>query len=432
MKKVRPDCDGVVRRDFLKVGALAGTGLTLSSYLERAQAGEVKSNASAQAAIFINLSGGPTHMDTFDLKPDAPAEYRGELSPIDTASPGVRISELLPKLAQVTNHFAILRGVSHTLAAHELGTKYLNSGNRPIPSLEFPHYGAVVSHELSGDPDLPKFVAIPRTPVNTGYLGLRYGPLSTGGTPRPNQPYAVRGVSLRDGMTVNEVRSRQQLLKNLDRTFAEVESNDQLLQGMNEFSDQAYGMLTSPKAREAFDTGKEPSAVVERFGGDDFGMSCLLATRLVESGVRFVTINYGGWDMHQNVFDNLKQRLPVLDNGLSALFTTLSERGLLDSTLVYVTGEFGRTPKINARAGRDHWPRAMFSVLGGGGVRGGQVLGASDDKGQGPAGEGYRPDDVAASLFHALGIDHRQEFHTQTGRPVMIVRDGNVIPELFS
>lgn len=431
MKKFR-NCDGIVRRDFLKIGAVAGTGLTLANYLQLAEAGAIRS-AKAQAAIFINLAGGPSHMDTFDLKPDAPSEYRGEFNPIQTSASGVEISEHLPKLAKVAQHFCVLRGVSHTLAAHELGREYLNTGSRPIPSLNYPGYGAVISRELSGDPELPHFVAIPNTTQTPGYMGLQYGPLNTGSTPRAGQAFQVRGITLQNGMTVEEVERREKLLSKLDTAFASFEKQDDLLQGLDRFSERAYRMITSNKAREAFDTSKESPTVAEPFGDTAFGQSCLLASRLVESGVRFVTVNSGGWDTHNQNFPRLKERnLPELDTGLSALLSALDSKGLLESTLVFVTGEFGRTPKINARAGRDHWPRAMFVLLAGGGIRGGQVIGASDEKGMGPAAEGITPDSIAASFYHALGIDAHKEYQTNTGRPVMIVRDGHVIPELFA
>jgi hypothetical protein len=425
-------CDGMKRRDFLKVGALGAAGLNLAGYLRLMQAGQVRS-ARAQSAIFINLGGGPTHMDTFDLKPDAPSEYRGEFNPIETNVSGIQISEHLPKVAQQADKYTILRGVSHTLAAHNLGTKYMNTGNRPLPSLEFPGYGAVVSKELPCSPELPPFVAIPNTPQQAGYLGVRYAPLQTNSSPRMGAPFSVRGVSLGGGLTLTQVERRQKLLKDLDATFKGVEATSDLVDGLDQFAEQAYNMISSPQARKAFNVGEEPSAVQELFGETSFGQSCLLAVRLVQAGVRFATVSLGGWDTHQDNFNRLKTRnLPELDAGLSALYATLADRGLLESTAVFVTGEFGRTPKINARGGRDHWPRAMFVLLAGGGMKGGQVIGASDDKGMGPAGEAITPDQVAASFYHALGIDYQKEYHTNTGRPVMIVRDGSVIPGLFA
>jgi hypothetical protein len=422
-------CDGVTRRDFLKVGALGA--LSLAGYLRLAQAGEVRA-AKAKSAVFIFLGGGPTHLDTFDMKPDAPAEYRGEFKPIPTTVPGVQVCEHLPRLARLADKYVIVRGVSHTLAGHELGTEYLNTGNRPVPSLIYPGYGAVVSKELPGDADLPHFVAVPNTPQKAGYLGVRYAPLQTNAVPQPGLPFSVRGISLADGLTVEQLEKRQNLLGELDTTFKGFESQSKLIEGLDQFAQQAYAMISSPRARTAFDTSREKPEVVQRFGEHRFGMSCLLAVRLIEAGVRFVTVTFGGWDTHANNFRQAKESLlPQLDQGLSALLATLAERGLLDTTIICVTGEFGRTPKVNDRAGRDHWPRAMFVLFAGGGVKGGQVIGASDDKGMGPVGEPITPDQVAASFYHSLGIDYKKEYHTSTGRPVMIVREGSVIRGLF-
>jgi hypothetical protein len=426
-------CDGVARRDFLKVGVLGASSLTLSNYL-RAEASGLSSGATAKSAIFINLQGGPTHLDTFDMKPDSPSEYRGEFNPIKTNVPGLEISEHLPLLAQTMDKICLVRGVSHSLAAHELGTQYVNTGNRPIPSLEYPAYGAVVTKELGGPEDLPSFVAVPNSQQKPGFLGVRYAALNTGATPKAGQPFSVRGVSLQGGLTVTDVEKRTNLLKSLDTTFRGYEKETQLVDGLDRFAEQAYSVITSPRAKEAFDTSKESPAYSQKFGETPFGQSCLLATRLVESGVRFVTISSGGWDTHNDNWNVLKTRqLPPLDQGLSGLFQGLAEKGLLDSTIVFITGEFGRTPKINTtRNGRDHYARAMFMLLGGGGIKGGQVVGASDEKGLGPANEGFKPDDVAASFYTALGIDPKQEYHTNTGRPVMIVRDGQVMPQLFA
>jgi len=426
-------CDGVKRRDFLKVGAL-GAGLSLSNYLRLAAAGEV-GPAKAKAAIFINLTGGPSHMDTFDLKPDAPAEVRGKFNPIKTNVPGVEFCEHLPNLAKCADKFAILRGVTHTLAAHELGTEYVNSGSRPIPSLEYPSYGAVVTKELGGPRDLPPFVAIPNSNQRTGFLGVQYAPLNTNSTPKAGTPFSVRGIALGGGLTIEEIERRSSLLADLDKTFAAVESHSQLLTGLDKFTEQAHDIITSKRAREAFDVSKESPNFAKPFGDDAFGMSCLLAARLVETGVRFVTLTLGGWDTHQSNWTKLKTGLlPKLDVGLSALLNGLSEKGLLDTTTVFVTGEFGRTPKINSRdaeGGRDHYPRCMFMLMGGGGVKGGQVLGESDEKAEAPKHEGFKPDDVAATFFRTLGIDHTKEYQTNTGRPITIVRDGSVIQKLL-
>jgi hypothetical protein len=370
-------------------------------------------------------------MDTFDLKPDAPDTHRGEFKPISTNVDGMQICEHLPKLAKSADKFAILRGVSHTLAAHELGTIYMGTGNRPLPSLSYPTLGAVVSKELGAAPELPSFVAVPSQGSNpTGYLGVEYGPFDTGSAPVAGKAVEIRGLALR-GVTMEEVDHRQDLVKRYDTAFGEFAKEDKILSGMDEFGQKAYAMMRSSKAREAFDLSKESASVTGLFGTDQFSQSCLLATRLIENGVKFVTLNLGGWDTHSDNFNALKTKnLPTLDAGLSGLFETLAVKGLLESTVVYVSGEFGRTPKVNPRAGRDHYPRAMFTILAGGGIRGGQVVGASDAKGEGPKDKAITPDDVAATFFTALGINPKKEYNTPSGRPVMIVRNGTPIPQL--
>jgi hypothetical protein len=427
------DCDGVRRRDFLKAGLLGASGLSLSSYFRLVDAGEVRS-ANANAAIFVNLGGGPSHMDTFDLKPNAPKEYRGEFNPIATNVPGIEISEHLPNLAKQADKFALLRGVSHSLAAHEFGTRYMNTGNRPLPSLEFPGYGAVVSKELGGPSDLPMFVAIPNTPQVPGYLGVEYAAFSTTNTPKRGQPFTVRGITLGNGLTVENLEHRQQLLKKLDRTFRGFEQQSDLVNGLDKFSQRAHDIIASPRARAAFDVSKESPSVATLFSDRPLPQSCLLATRLVEAGVRFVTLNMGGWDTHEQNFNRLKtQLLPDLDNALAGLFAALSMKGLLETTTVFVTGEFGRTPKINGRGGRDHYPRAMCVLLGGGGIKGGQVVGASDEKAMGPAsGDGITPDNIAATFYRTLGIDCQKEYRTNTGRPIAIARYGTPMKELLA
>ena len=426
-------CDGMKRRDFLRVGVLGGLGLNLAGMLQlEARAGV---QAAGRSAIFINLPGGPSHMDTFDLKPDAPAEYRGAFNPIKTNVAGIEISEHLPRLAACADKYAILRGVSHTLGAHRLGQEYVNTGSKPLASLEYPCYGSVVTKEFAAEHDLPPFVAIPRTNQRPGFLGVKYAPLNTGGTPRIGQPFSVRGVSMEGGLQVAEVNRRSDLLRSLDSAFAGYESDNQLLEGLDRFSQQAHAIITSKRTREAFDISKESPDYVKPFGEEPFGASCLLATRLIESGVRFVTLELGGWDTHQDNFTRLKDRLlPSLDTGLSALLTGLEQKGLLESTAVFVTGEFGRTPKINARSaegGRDHYPRCMFMLMAGGAVRGGQVVGESDDKATGPRNDAMTPDDAAASFYHNIGIDFTKEYHSNTGRPITIVRDGHLIQPLF-
>lgn len=425
-------CDGIARRDFLKIGGLAGLGFGLPQHLAL---GEAIQPAKGRAAIFVRLSGGPSHMDTFDLKPDAPESHRGEFQEIRTNVPGMRFCEHLPKLARCADKFAILRGVSHTLGAHKLGSIYLGTGNRPLPSIQYPSYGAVTARELSAHPALPANVAIPKdSPNPTGYMGVEYGPFETGETPAAGKPMRVRGLELSGGVTLEDIDRRQNLLQRYDTAFGDFTQEDRLLAGMDEFSRKAYQMLRAPDAREAFDLSRESMAISNLFGDHSFSQSCLLATRLVEAGVRFVTLNLGGWDTHKDNFKKLKDSLlPTLDDGLAGLFTALDTKGLLATTSVFVTGEFGRTPKVKTRegtAGRDHYPRAMFCLLAGGGMPGGQVIGESDQLGEGPRDRAITPDDVAATFYKSLGIDPRKEYHTPSGRPVMIVRHGNPIREL--
>lgn len=428
------NCDRIPRRDFLRVGALAGIGLGLSEYLAMAEAGAVSGKAKAKTAIFVRLAGGPSHMDTFDLKLDAPDTHRGEFKEIATNVPGIRICEHLPKLAKCADRYVILRGVSHNLAAHELGLLYLGTGNRPVPSLHYPGLGAVVAKELGGVAEIPPFVAIPNEgPDPSGYLGVEYGPFETAAMPAAGKPMEIRGLTLKDGLTLTDVDRRQDMLRKYDQAFGDFAARDKLLAGMDQFSQKAYAMMRSSKTRDAFDLRKESPALAGMFGTDPFSQSCLLATRLVEAGVRFVTVNLGGWDTHTNNFNTLKNtNLPTLDAGLSGLFLALEAKGLLHSTTVFVTGEFGRTPKINDRAGRDHWPRAMCCLLAGGGFQGGRVVGESDVKGEGPKSSLISPDDVAATFYQSLGIDPHKEYRTPTGRPVMIVRNGTAIRELVS
>lgn len=428
-------CDGNKRRDFLRVGALGATTFSLANYLQFAEAGEV-ANARGKAAIFIDLNGGPSHIDSFDPKPEASDEVRGEFSTIPTNVPGIRFSEHLPNLARCADKFAVLRGVSHTLAAHRLGSEYVNTGSRPLASLEYPGYGAVITKELPVAPELPPFVAIPKGNQRAGFLGIQYAPMNTAKTPTAGQPFGVRGISLGSGLTVEQIERRHGLLADLDQTFRSIDQNEQLLVGLDRFNEKAFDMITSSKAREAFDISREDPTFAKQFSEDGFAQSCLLAIRLVEAGVRFVSLSLGGWDTHTDNFTKLKTNLlPKLDSGLASLYNGLSQRGLLDSTSVMCTGEFGRTPKINSRSaegGRDHYPRCMFMLMAGGGMQGGQVIGESDAKAAGPKNDAIKPDDAAASFYHSLGINPTREYHTDTGRPITLVRDGSVIPQLFA
>jgi len=422
-------CDGIKRRDFLRVGALGVAGFTMADYLRLNAAEPVKGKA--RAAIFIYQSGGPSHLDSFDPKPDAPVEYRGSFATIPTAIPGVHFTEHLPLLAKSAKSFALLRGVSHNIADHSLGQKYVTTGNRPLFTLEHPFYGAVVNKELPAERDLPPAVGLPFSPHGPGYLGLEYACFDVGVSPRLGQRFEVRGIDLGKKRNVRQFEQWHALRDDLDR-LAPTREVDRLAGGLDKFSQRAFEIIRSDRTRDAMDLSLEKESVAREFGDHTFGQNCLLACRLVEAGVRFVSIVSGGWDTHTDNFKRLKDdKLPELDIGVSALLRALEVRGLLDSTIVYVTGEFGRTPKISDRGGRDHWPRAMTCLLAGGGIRGGQVLGESDARGEGPKSDAITPDDVAATFYHAMGIDPAKEFQTTGGRPITLVRDGKILRPLI-
>ena len=427
---MKPSIDTLSRRQMLKVGML-GTGLSLGSCLRLEAASEQPNKE--RSAILVFLGGGPAHQDTFDLKPTAPAEFRGQFSPIATATPGVEICEHMPMLAKRSGNYAVLRGVTHNLAAHGLGTRYLMTGNRPTPVVKYPMYGSVVSREFPAAEDLPSFVSIDRPVEGPGYLGAEYGPLSTGEKPRYGQPFRVRGITLGDGLTIDKYKSRRNLLTDIDTAFDDFEGLDDSVRGLDRFSEQAYRIISSPRARDAFDLRHESDREVDRFGRHEFGQSMMLTTRLIEAGVRFVTVLLEGWDTHADNFNTLgRELLPRLDQSLSALLDRLAEQGRLESTSILVTGEFGRTPKVNNRAGRDHWARAMSALMAGGDVCGGQVVGATDEKAEGPVGDGFTPDDLAASFFRNIGIDPKTEYDANVGRPITLIRNGQPIQELFA
>lgn len=418
------------RREFLQIGALGGA-LSLGQFLQLRQAKAVDANIE-RSAILIFMRGGPSHLDTFDMKPDAPREYRGEFKSIATKVPGIRICEHLPQTAKLADKYAIVHGLSHNLADHSIGTRYVATGNRPLPTIDYPEFGSVVSRQYPVAEDMPAFVSIERSLHGPGYLGPQYGSLDTGERPRAGRSFNVRGVTLGNGLSLNQLNRRQNLASDLDGLFASIESLDPQLNALNEFDQKAHAILSSARTRDAFDLRGESPAISKRFGTDETGQSLLLSLRLIEAGVRFVTVIVDGWDTHQQNFRELKSRLlPSFDRSFAAFLRTLADKGLDKSTAVMVTGEFGRTPKINPHAGRDHWPRAMFALMAGGDANGGQVLGASDDKGIGPADGGWSPDDLAASFYRNIGIDPRTEFRSRTGRPITLIRNGAPIPGLI-
>ncbi len=428
-------CDGVRRRDLLKVGVLGGFGLGLAELLRMEARGETAGGAREKSAILIYLDGGQSHIDSWDMKPDA-GETAGEFQPISTNLPGLEVCEHMPRLAQQADKYAVLRGVRDGIGVHGRGMDLIRSGNRPRASLKYPNVGSVISKEYRAPVGVPPFVSMPIQLTNStvetpGYLGVAYRSFSVAGDPNA-EDFSVRALSAPNGMAPQRVEARQSLVARLDTAFEEVDVGDVNVAGMDRFYEQAYDILQSQATRDAFDLSQEPPEVRDHYGRTSVGQSCLLARRLIEVGVRCVTIDFGGWDTHQNNFTDLKEKLlPPWDAALAALLSDLHQRGLLETTLVWSTGEMGRTPKINENSGRDHWGQAMSMLMAGAGIRGGQVLGSTDETGAEVVDVAGRPEDVAATALGALGIDHHKEYHTSSGRPVQIVRDGEVIAGLL-
>jgi hypothetical protein len=428
-------CDGISRRDFIRVGALGFVGLSLTDML-RLQAASADGGASAKAksVIILWMDGGPPQHDTWDPKPNAPADIRGEFKAIGTKADGVQICELLPKMAKQMDKVALLRTVAHNEGAHERAQHLLLTGWHPLPSLVYPSMGSVVSKELGPVGALPPYVAIPSSSFASGYGGAGYleaafNPFSVGGDPN-NAKFTVRDVALPDGVTVDRFDGRRTLLQALDSTFKRFDGMP-VRTSRSAFYTRAYDMISSPQAKKAFNIAEEPAKVRDRYGRTPFGQSCLLARRLVEAGVRFVNVSMGGWDTHSDNFKQLKDHLMTpLDDGYSALVEDLHQRGLLESTLVVWMGEFGRTPHVNQLAGRDHWPDTSCVLLSGAGIRGGQVIGASDAEGGKPVDRKVAPEEIAATIYQKLGIDWQKEYVTPQNRPVKILAAGEPIKEL--
>lgn len=425
------NCEGVRRRDVLKVGALSLLGLSLPELLQaRSAAAAANGPFKDKNCILLFMNGGPSHIDTWDPKPDAPSEVRGEFNPLATNVDGIQISEHLPNMARVADKYAIVRSLTSPEGSHERACHYMLTGHRVLPTLEFPAYGSVVLREKGFKNNLPPYIAIPQTlrGGTPGYMGTVYQPFSVG-APGADGKFNVRDVSVPIGD--ERLAARAALLKQQD---ARLLSNDPdgTLGALDEFYTRAYDLVTSPQAKRAFDLSSEPEALKEQYGKTGFGMGCLLARRMVEAGTRFVTISNGGWDTHGQNFKNLREKqLPPIDMGFSSLLKDLEDRGMLQDTLVLWMGEFGRTPKINKTAGRDHWPKAQSVVFAGGGVRGGQVVGKSDDTASLPEERPVTPQDMAATIYALLGIDGQKTFTTNTGRPIRVAEGGAVVKELI-
>jgi hypothetical protein len=432
----RTDCEGFHRRDFLKIGSAGLLGLTLPQLLrlEATAAAAAKRGKKAENVIMVWLAGGPATIDMWDLRPEAPEGIRGEFKAIDTAAEGIQICEHLPKMAAVMDKCTIVRSINHNIPAHGPGTVYMTTGNRPTPALQYPSLGSLCAKLLPTEPGVPSYVTMSNlrggTAGGAGFLGTAFNPFEVEGAADRGQ-LRVRGVSLPPGFSVDELEDRNKLLQKFDDTFKDMDKGD-LAIGLDKFQQQALDILRSNKTKSAFDLSKESDSLKERYGRNPFGQSALAARRLIEGGVRFVTIGTGGWDTHGQNFQALKTRLlPQLDVTLAALIQDLDDKGLLDSTVVYCAGEFGRTPKINRNSGRDHWARSMAVVLAGGGFKRGFVYGSTDKEGMAPASDPCSPDDISATIFQALGVDPHQELMTNTGRPIQLFREGKAVTKLL-
>lgn len=427
----------ITRRDCLRFAGSSLFGLGLTD-LVRVQVGANDKKPRARSCILLWLDGGPSHLETFDLKPGAPAEVRGPFQPIQTNVPGIEISELLPRTAEITNHLAIVRALTSPLGEHGLANHYLLTGYKPSPVLQYPSYGAVLAHERNEKSVLPPYIAIPesRPTAGAGFLDTTFAPLATGGDPaKPG--FRVRDLDYFPGVTAERINRRRQYLAEFDHAQAEIESQNAKTDSHFE---QAFRLVTSHQAKSAFALNEEAPETRARYGPRMFGQSCLLARRLVERGVPFVSVLNTGWDTHDGLVLQLRDGysgakvgvglVPTFDQAFAALIRDLSERGLLDETLIIAMGEFGRTPKLNNRAGRDHWPRVFSAVLAGGSIPGGQVIGRSDRTGESPADNPLTPADLARTIYMLLGVDPHRELRASDGRPVQINAGGKLIREL--
>jgi hypothetical protein len=430
-------CDGISRRSFLRVGFLGLAGLTLADHLRlKAQAVEAGRTSKDTAIILVWLGGGPSHIDMYDLKPEAPVEFRGEFKGIATKVPGITIGEHLPLEASHMDKMTIVRSAFHTNAGHGMGTHWMQTGY--VPTIEIndnlnPSVGSIVAKMRGANaPRLPAYVCLPNPPpsANAAYLGVAYNPFTPGSD--PNQPgFQVRDLRLTQRVDLDRFKNRKELLKGVDNLKRTVDTQGSA-EGYDRFYRDAFEIVTSEDTRKAFNIHAEDPKLRDQYGRNSWGQSALLARRLVEAGVTFVTVNMGGWDTHSNNFQSLKTSLlPKYDQAMAALVSDLHERGLAKKVLVVSYGEFGRTPRINKDAGRDHWPGAMSVIFAGGGLKMGQVVGSTDAKAEAPKTRALGPQDVMATMYHVLGIDYRHEFYDAAQRPLAILNEGKPIEELI-
>lgn len=419
------------RREFLFVGLLGTVGLSLGE-LYKLQAESAGAKPKAQSVINIYLPGGIAAQESFDPKLLAPIEYRGPLGTVKTKLDGVHFSEQLKHTAEIADKICVIRSMTHGEADHDRGTHNMFTGWRPSPAVQYPSIGSIVSHELGSRNDLPPYVCIPSQPnsfAGTGFLGSAYGPFSLGADPG-NGSFKVRDLNLPSGVDESRFSERQKIRAVVDAHFSALEKSDALA-GMDSFYQRAYSMVTSEKARAAFDIEKEDAKLRDQYGRNAAGQRMLLARRLVEAGVRFVSLTYGGWDHHDNIRNGFTTQMPAFDQAFAALVRDLDQRGMLASTLVVVTTEFGRTPKINGTGGRDHYPKVFSIVMAGGGIKQGLVHGSTDPTGGEPDNDPLTVPDYAATIYHLLGIDFEKALLAGT-RPVKIVKDGEVAQGLLA
>ena len=421
------------RREFLFTGLVGALGLTLGDMMKlRALETDVY-EAKAQSLIHIFLPGGMAHQESWDPKPLAPIEYRGPLGTVDTKIPGVKFSQNLAQTAAIADKLTIVRGMTHGEAAHERGTHNMFTGYRPSPAIQYPAFGSVISHELGSRNNLPPYVCVPNVPnefAGTGYLSTAFGPFSLGSDPA-NKGFKVRDLNMREGITQERFDRRRNILSTVDEHFRTLEKSD-AISAMDSFYQAAYSLVSSKEAREAFNLAAEPDAIKKEYGENEAGQRMLMARRLVEGGVRLVSMTFGGWDMHSNIAGGMNGSLPKFDQAFAALIRDLERRGMLDKTLVMVSSEFGRSPKINKDAGRDHWPRVFSVAFAGGGFKKGYIHGSSDPTGSEPDNDPLTVENMAATVYRCLGINSDKRLMAPGNRPIDIVRGGVVVPELLA
>lgn len=426
------------RRGFLSVGALAGAGLTLPQLLRTQSAyGELKDyknfEGTAKSIIHIYLPGGMAHQESFDPKPNAPIEYRGEMRQVATKISGELFGETLAKTAEIADKLTIVRSMTHGEAAHERGTHNMFTGYRPSPALQYPCIGSVISHEYGPRNNLPPYVCIPNMPneyAGSGYLSSAFAPFSLGSDPAAGG-FKVRDLDLPGGVDDSRFATRRSALEAVNAHFQKKEKSDDLT-AMDTFYNRAYSLISAPEARQAFDIEKESAQIRDEYGRNTAGARMLLARRLVQAGVRLVNLTYGGWDMHNAIVGGFRNQMPAFDQAFSTLIKDLDRTGLLKETVVMVSSEFGRTPKINAQAGRDHYPKVFSVVLAGGGIKQGYIHGSSNSTASEPEEMPMGPEDLFTTVYHCLGIVADKELMAPGDRPIEIVDGGKVVKELLA